>query len=82
MSLLSEPAAETEMSQEGNRRTSNKGKDKRSGLGRRDDGKAAFGGRILKPNRTDRRSPLSVPQGEVPLQKGWETTELHYWEES
>ena len=82
MSLLSEPAAETEMSQEGNRRASKKGKAERSGLGRRGDGKAAFGGRILKPNRPGHRSPPSVPQGEVPLQKGWETTELHYWEES
>lgn len=69
------------MSQEGNRRASKKGKAERPGLGRVDNGKAAVGGRILRPNTTDPRSPPTVPQGEVPLQKGWETTELHRWQE-
>lgn len=44
VSLLSEPAAETEMSWEGNRTASKKGQVERPGLGRRDDGKAAVGG--------------------------------------
>lgn len=59
--LLSVTAAETEMSQERNRTTTKKGKAERSGLGRRGNGKAAVGRRILKQNRTDCSFPPSVP---------------------
>jgi len=58
------------MSWEGNRRASKKGMAERPGLGRGGNGKAAVSVTIRKPNRPDRRSPPSVPQSEVPLQKG------------
>lgn len=59
--LLPVTAAETDMSQEGSRTTTKKGKAERSELARRGNGKAAVGRRLLKQNRTDCGFPPLVP---------------------